>query len=143
MKSTEDKATRNPNFGRCFFFERVKLKRDMLLWPNLVIKLHEQGLDYPETHHLVLPTFLFADFLLEVSPRTSMDIKVSLATLMQNNNAESQRQENHLFKYLRTLQTQVGSVSVSENLHPMFSLKLEETRDEVFTQLASINPEEI
>ena len=60
-----------------------------------------------------------------------MDIKVSLATLMQNTNAESQRQENHLYKYLRTLQIQVNSNS--ENLHPMFSLKLADTRDEVFT----------
>jgi len=68
MKPAEDKPTRNPNFGRYFCFEKLKLKRDMILWPNLVIKVYENGLGYEATKHLVLPTFLFADFLKDRSP---------------------------------------------------------------------------
>jgi len=89
QKSLEEKATRNPNFGRFFVFEKVKLKRDMLLWPNLVIKLYENGFNYAETHHLVLPTFLFADFLLESNPNAATDIKVSLSMLMNDVKDES------------------------------------------------------
>jgi len=103
LKSLEDKPTSNPNFGRYFAFEKVKLKRDMLLWPNLVINLFEQGMDKPMTHHLVLPTFLYADFLIESHPEMVTDMKISLALLKYTNTLESQEILNPLMIYKETM----------------------------------------
>jgi len=108
MTSGDDKPTRNPNFGRTFCFERVKLKRDMLLWPNLVVKVFERGFNYPETKHLVLPTFLFADFLKKTNHDSAMQqIQVSLAIFMNNLGVENQRQENPLRIFMNSLMEQL------------------------------------
>lgn len=85
MQSDDGKA-HNPNFGRYLCFEKIKLKRDMLLWPNIVFQYYENGFeDTPQPQHLVLPTFLFCDFLKEQQEfQTMQDIKVSLGMLMEN-----------------------------------------------------------
>ena len=142
IKSLEDKPTRNPNFGRFFAFEKVKLKRDMLLWPNLVINLFENGIDNPCTHHLVLPTFLFADFLIEKNPGLKTDVKISLALLMYHTTQESQAQQNPLMIYKEMMHEQLMS-NLSDDMHDMFSLKLPQTREEVFIQLAQGAAEDV
>jgi hypothetical protein len=66
MQAEDAKPNLNPNFGRYLCFDRIKLKRDMMLWPNLVIQLYEDGFeDTAQPLHVVLPTFLFADFMKE------------------------------------------------------------------------------
>ena len=111
IKAADDKPTHNPNFGRCLIFEKVKLKRDLLLWPNLVIKLYERGMNAPESHHLVLPTFLFADFLTDADEKLLTDVKISLALLMNTATDEAQAQNNPLMFYKDMMHGQLLSMS--------------------------------
>jgi len=122
MKAADDKPTYNPNFGRSLTFEKVKLKRDLLLWPNLVIKVFERGIDSPESHHLVLPTFIFADFLIEANEKLLTDVKISLALLMNTASDEAQTQDNPLMFYKDMMHAQL--LSMSDDLQERFCLKL-------------------
>mgnify|MGYP001626741029 CR=1 FL=1 len=63
----------------------------MMLWPSIVIQFYEKGfVNTKEPLFLVLPTFLFADFLLEQNNFTTMqDIKVSLGLMMNNTLTEN------------------------------------------------------
>lgn len=70
----------------------------MLLWPNLVIKLHDNGLENEETNRIVLPTFLFAGtFMPEYL------IKMSLAILLNNSREQNQTVRNPLQIYMSQL----------------------------------------
>ena len=55
------KTTTNPNFGKSVKFESIMLARDMLLWPNLVIRVFAEKNQAEETSRIVVPTFLFAE----------------------------------------------------------------------------------
>ena len=83
----EHKLTKNPNFGKVIVFKQIKLQEDMLLWPHLILKFFEQGIgrDKVETSRIVLPIFIFADSFMP-----HVDIKMTLAMLMDNHESENQ-----------------------------------------------------
>lgn len=45
MKSEIQKETRNPNFGKVICFSQILLQEDLLLWPHMIIKLYENGIE--------------------------------------------------------------------------------------------------
>ena len=57
------------------------------MWPHLILKFFEQGIgkDKVETSRIVLPIFIFADSFMP-----HVDIKMTLAMLMDNHESENQ-----------------------------------------------------
>ena len=118
--SDERKLTKNPNFGKVIVFKQIKLQEDMLLWPHLIVKFFaENGIGQKETSRIVLPLFIFADDS-KLSYRSFMqhvNVKMTLGMLMNNNNAEIQRQENPLITYAKQLQIQMLNVKADIPRH--------------------------
>ena len=102
----------------------------MLLWPNLVIEYYERGIEaaVSPTSQLVLPSFLFTNFMPEY------EIKMSLAILMDNSTVENQRQINPLHFYGRQLHEQLNQTK-KEDQHSLFSLRMPQM-DEMYTVFA-------
>ena len=72
----------------------------MLLWPHLILKFYDDGIGSdknpkPETSRIVLPIFIFAESFMP-----HVDIKMTMAMLMDNRLSEVQRQENPLMIYM-------------------------------------------
>ena len=60
--------TKNPTFGKIITFEKIKLLREPLLWPQLVINVYDDGIIFGiggcETCFTTIPLFEYATDLL-------------------------------------------------------------------------------
>ena len=85
----DDDCTMSPNFGRILPYHNLRLHKDEpLLWPFVVIKYYDQENSSTEKGRVVIPMFLYADYILDRKNFDERKFKLARAILLDNPTAD-------------------------------------------------------